>query len=92
MANLVLSFMQWKSQTGFPEIAPQTGHSEMAIRTATQTGLPMNSPLDLNEFFVELLSFLLELLSFFPFSFEGMFKNFKNSIQWKFGLVASDLV
>ena len=28
----------------------------------------------------ETLSFLLELLSFFPLSFEGMFENFKNSI------------
>ena len=30
--------------------------------------------------FAETLSFLLELLSFFPLSFEGMFENFKNSI------------
>ena len=29
--------------------------------------------------FAESLSFLLELLSFYPFSFEGMFGNFKNS-------------
>jgi len=30
--------------------------------------------------FAETLSFLLELLSFTPLSFEGMFENFKNSI------------
>ena len=30
--------------------------------------------------FAETLSFLLELLSFFPLSFEGMFEDFKNSI------------
>ena len=30
--------------------------------------------------FAETLSFLLELLSFFPLSFERMFEDFKNSI------------